>query len=187
MDFVSDQPASGRRFRVLNIVDDFSRECVGQWVDTSIPGRRLARFLDEIAQQRSLPASIVCDNGPELTSKAMFFWVRERKMALAFIQPGKPTQNEFIESFNGKFRDSCLNQHWFLSLADAGHEIGQWKPTTTMSDRTARWAICRPWRMPPRRRHWRPGQRWRRGGLPAAARYTGATALRIALAFGQPR
>lgn len=127
MDFVSDQLASGRRFRVLNIVDDFSRECVGQLVDTSISGRRLARFLDEIAQQRSLPASIVCDNGPELTSKAMFFWARERTVTLAFIQPGKPTQNAFIESFNGKFRDSCLNQHWFLSLADARHEITQWR------------------------------------------------------------
>ncbi|MAY70083.1 MAG: IS3 family transposase [Halomonas sp.] len=127
MDFVSDQLASGRRFRVLNIVDDFSRECVGQLVDTSISGRRLARFLDELAQQRSLPASIVCDNGPELTSKAMFFWARERKVTLAFIQPGKPTQNAFIESFNGKFRDGCLNQHWFLSLADARHEIDQWR------------------------------------------------------------
>ncbi len=89
MDFVSDQLASGRRFRVLNIVDDFNRECVGQLADTFISGRRLARFLDEIAQQRSLPASIVCDNGPELTSKAMFFWARERKVTLAFIQPGK--------------------------------------------------------------------------------------------------
>ncbi|MCP1366159.1 integrase core domain-containing protein, partial [Halomonas sp. BBD48] len=75
----------------------------------------------------SLPASIVCDNGPELTSKAMFFWARERKVTLAFIQPGKPTQNAFIESFNGKFRDGCLNQHWFLSLADARHEITQWR------------------------------------------------------------
>ena len=127
MDFVSDQLASGRRFRVLNIVDDFSRECVGQLVDTSISGRRLARFLDEVAQQRSLPASIVCDNGPELTSKAMFFWARERKVTLAFIQPGKPTQNAFIESFNGKFRDGCLNQHWFLSLTDARYEIDQWR------------------------------------------------------------
>ncbi len=76
MDFVSDQLTSGRRFRVLNIVDDFSRECVGQLVDTSISGRRLARSLDEIAQQRSLPVSIACDNGPELTVRPMFFWAR---------------------------------------------------------------------------------------------------------------
>tara|TARA_B100001179_G_scaffold226730_1_gene208201 strand:+ start:5584 stop:6084 length:501 start_codon:yes stop_codon:yes gene_type:complete len=125
LDFVSDQLASGRRFRVLNIVDDFSRECVGQLVDMSISGRRLARYLDDITQQRSLPVSIVCDNDPELTSKAMFFWAREGKVTLAFIQPGKPTQNAFIESFNGKFRDGCLNQHWFLSLSDARHEIDQ--------------------------------------------------------------
>ena len=90
---------------MLNIVDDFSRECDGQLVDTSITGRRLAQFLDEAAQQRPLPASIVCDNGPELTSKALFFCARERNVTLAFIQPGKPTQNAFIESFNGKFRD----------------------------------------------------------------------------------
>ena len=89
MDFVSDQLASGRR---------------------------LARFLDEDANHRSLLASIVCGNGPELTSKAMFFWARERTVTLAFIQPGKPMQNAFIESFNGKFRDSCLNQHCLLSL-----------------------------------------------------------------------
>ncbi|WP_250148358.1 integrase core domain-containing protein [Halomonas jincaotanensis] len=78
-------------------------------------------------QQRTLPASIVCDNGPEVTSKATFFWARERKVTLAFIQPGKPTQNAFIESFNDKFRDGCLNQHWFLSLTDARHEIDQWR------------------------------------------------------------
>ncbi|RTR06312.1 transposase [Halomonas nitroreducens] len=75
-------------------------------MDTSISGRRLARFLDDIAQQRTLPVSIVCDNGPELTSKAIFFWARERKAALAFIQTGKTTQNVFTESFNGKFRDA---------------------------------------------------------------------------------
>ncbi|QOR37750.1 transposase [Billgrantia diversa] len=72
----------------------------------------------------------------------MLFWTHERKVKLAFIQPGKPTQNAIIESLNGKFRDGCLNQHWFLSLADARHEITQWRTTTTMSDRTARWTIC---------------------------------------------
>ncbi|SDL63283.1 putative transposase [Modicisalibacter muralis] len=110
LDFVSDQLASGRRFRVLNIVDDFSRECVGQLVDTSISGRRLARFLDEIAQQRSLPASIVCDNGPELTSKVMFFWARERKVVLALIQPGKPkcVHRELQWQVSGQLPQSAL-------------------------------------------------------------------------------
>ncbi len=81
--------------------------------------------MDDITQQRALPGSIVCDNGPELTSKAMFLWARERKVTLAFIQPGKPTQNAFIRNFNGKVRDCCLNQHGFLSLTDDRHEIDQ--------------------------------------------------------------
>lgn len=102
IDFVSDQLANGRRFRVLNIVDDFTRECVGQLVDTSISGVRMTRFMDSLGRR---PKTIVCDNGPELTSKAMFFWSRDRSIKLQFIQPGKPTQNAFVESFNGKFRE----------------------------------------------------------------------------------
>lgn len=112
---------------MLNIVDDFNRECAAQLVDTSLSGRRLARFLDEVAQLRSLPASIVCDNGPELTSKAMFFWACKRKVTLAFIQQDKPTQNAFIESFNGKLRDGCLHQYCILSLSDARRDIDQWR------------------------------------------------------------
>jgi putative transposase len=127
LDFVSDQLATGRRFRVLNIVDDCSRECVGQLVDTSISGERLARFLDQVGRTRKLPESIVCDNGPELTSKAMFFWSRSRKVQLHFIQPGKPTQNAFVESFNGKFHGGCLNQHWFQDLNDALSIIHEWR------------------------------------------------------------
>lgn len=127
MDFVSDQLANGRRFRILNVVDDFSRECVGQLVDVSISGHRVARFLTELISQRKRPASIVCDNGTEFTSKAMFFWSKERQVKLNFIQPGKPTQNAFVESFNGKFRDACLNQYWFNSLDEAREEINQWR------------------------------------------------------------
>jgi len=127
LDFVHDQLADGRRIRVLNIVDDFSRKCVGQLVDTSISGVRLARYLDELALTRSLPASIVMDNGPELTSKAMFFWAQKTDVKLCFIQPGKPTQNAFVESFNGRFRDGCLNQHWFRSLDDARQIINEWR------------------------------------------------------------
>jgi putative transposase len=104
MDFVSDQLANGRRFRELNIVDDFSRECIGQLTAISIGGRQLARFLDQLIQQRGRPATIVSDNGTEFTSKAMFFWAKENGVVLHFIQPGKPTQNAFVESFNARFR-----------------------------------------------------------------------------------
>lgn len=127
VDFVSDQLASSRRFRVLNIVDDYSRECIGQIVDTSISGLRLAGFLEEIGKVRSLPKTIVCDNGSELTSKAMFFWSQQSGVKLHFIQPGKPTQNAFVESFNARFRDTCLNQHWFRSLHDARRIINDWR------------------------------------------------------------
>lgn len=124
LDFMSDQMANGRRFRVLNIVDDFSRECVGQLVDTSISGERLASYLDTLSPR---PNAIVLDNGPELTSKAMFLWAQQTGVMLDFIQPGKPTQNAFVESFNGTFRDACLNQHWFTSLKDARETIAKWR------------------------------------------------------------
>jgi putative transposase len=124
IDFVSDQLANERRFRVLNIVDDFTRECVGQLIDTSISGVRMTRFMDTLGRRAK---TIVCDNGPELTSKAMFFWSRERSIKLQFIQPGKPTQNAFVESFNGKFREYCLNLHWFRSLEEAKDTINEWR------------------------------------------------------------
>lgn len=125
MDFVSDQLANGRRFRVLNIVDDYSREYVLQVVDFSISGERLARELDRL--ERKLPKTIVCDNGPEFTCKAMFFWSKRNRVKLHFIQPGKPTQNAFVESFNGKFREYCLDLNWFASLTDARSIIGEWR------------------------------------------------------------
>jgi len=127
LDFVSDQLACGRRFRVLNVIDDYSRECVGQLVDVSISGARMARFLSTLGQTRQLPRAIVCDNGTEMTSKAMFFWSGDVGVKLHFIQPGKPTQNAFVESFNGKFRDGCLNQHWFKSLAETRRIIKDWR------------------------------------------------------------
>ena len=125
MDFVSDQLANGRRFRVLNIVDDFSREYVLTVVDFSISGERVSRELDRIA--RALPKTIVCDNGPEFTSKAMYFWSKRNRTKLHFIQPGKPTQNAFVESFNGKFRAYCLDLHWFASIEDARSIIDDWQ------------------------------------------------------------
>ena len=127
MDFVSDQLANGRRFRVLNVVDDFSREMVGQLVAVSISGRQVARFLSLLCEQRGKPRKIICDNGTEFTSKAMFFWSKETGVLLGFIQPGKPTQNAFVESLNGKFRNECLNRSWFRTMDEARVEIDSWR------------------------------------------------------------
>ena len=109
MDFVSDQLSNGRRFRVLNLLDDYSREVIDQLVSFSISGQQVARFLDQAIESRGKPATVVCDNGTEFTSKAMFFWSQAAKIKLGFIQPGKPTQNAFVESLNCKFRNECLN------------------------------------------------------------------------------
>ncbi len=127
MDFVSDQLANGRRFRTLNVVDDYSREMVGQLVCVSISGRQVARSLSQLIGMRARPSSIVCDNGTEFTSKAMFFWSKESHVKLSFIQPGKPTQNAFVESLNGKFRNECLNQHWFRTMEESSYEIDKWR------------------------------------------------------------
>ncbi len=126
-DFMSDQLANGRRFRILNLIDDCSRQYVGQIVDTSISGARLARYLDELSTTRPLPRTLVLDNGPEFTSKAMFFWARRTGVRLHFIQPRKPTQNAFAEGFKGKFREYRLDLHWFGSLAEARDIIERWR------------------------------------------------------------
>ena len=109
---------------VFNVVDDFSRECVLQIVDFSISGQRVANELERLDR---LPKTLVCDNGPELTSKAMFLWAQRRGVKLHFIQPGKPTQNAFVESFNGKFREYCLDLNWFTNLEDARLRIERWR------------------------------------------------------------
>jgi putative transposase len=127
LDFVHDQLANGQRIGFLNIVDDYSRDCVGQLINTSISGLRLTRYVDELSRTRSLPKSIVMENGPELTSKAMLFWSQRTTVKLNFIQPGKPTQNAFVESFNARLRESCLNKHWFKDLAEARRIISDWK------------------------------------------------------------
>lgn len=127
MDFVADQLSNGRRFRIFNVVDDFTREMVGQLVSVSINGQMVARFLSQLIEQRAKPKTIICDNGTEFTSKAMFFWANENNVKLGFIQPGKPTQNAFVESLNGKFRNECLNQHWFRTLHEARYEIEMWR------------------------------------------------------------
>lgn len=128
MDFVSDALSEGRRFRILNVVDDFTREALAMEVDTSISGLRVSRVLDRIAQERGgYPEMIVCDNGPEFLSRELDLWASHHGVKLHFIQPGKPVQNCFVESFNGKFRDECLNQHWFITLAEARQIVSDWR------------------------------------------------------------
>ena len=127
LDFMSDQLIDYRRYRILKIVDDYCRFCPGQIVDLSITGARLVRFLDQLAFLFGLPEEIVLDNGPEGTSRAMFDWSQRSGVQLRFIEPGKPVQNAFVESFNGHFRDECLNQHWFRSLTHARREIAAWR------------------------------------------------------------
>lgn len=128
MDFMRDTLASGRVFRTLNVVDDATRECLAIEVDTSLSGRRTGRVLDRIARSRnSYPKRLVLDNGPECTSKALDQWAYDRGVELVFIRPGKPIENCFVESFNGRFRDECLNAHWFLTLDDARRRIAAWR------------------------------------------------------------
>jgi len=127
MDFMSDQLANGRRFRVLNILDDFSRLCLATQADVSLPGMRVCRVLDHLIEQYGKPESILMDNGPEFTGKVLDEWAYEHRIRLDFIAPGKPMQNAYIESFNGKLRDECLNEHWFASLIDAQDILDFWR------------------------------------------------------------
>ncbi|MGU0610903.1 IS3 family transposase [Pseudomonas aeruginosa] len=127
MDFVFDALSNGRRIKCLTVVDDFTKESVGILVEHGISGFRVTRALDEMARFRGYPKAIRTDQGPELTGKALDQWAYQRDIKLKLIQPGKPTQNAFIESFNGKFRDECLNEHWFCSLAEARIRIAAWR------------------------------------------------------------
>lgn len=127
MDFMVDTLADGRGFRTLNIVDDFARECVAIEVDRSLLGLRVVRVLDRLAETIGLPAVIVMDNGPEFSGRALDTWAYARGVQLRFIRPGKPIENAFVESFNGKFRDECLNEHWFASVAEARMLIEAWR------------------------------------------------------------
>jgi putative transposase len=128
LDFVSDCTARSRRLKLLTVVDTFTRESLAIEVDTSISGERVARVLDRvIAERGAQPEEIVMDNGPELTSRALDQWAYERGIRLRFIAPGKPVQNALIESFNGRLRDECLNQHWFWNLGEARQIIEGWR------------------------------------------------------------
>lgn len=127
MDFTADTLADGRCFRTLNIVDDFTRECVAIEVDRSLPGLRVARVLDRLHAAIGVPPCIVVDNGPEFAGRTLDAWAYAHGVTLRFIRPGKPIENAYVESFNGKFRDECLNEHWFVSLADAKTAIETWR------------------------------------------------------------
>ena len=127
MDFLSDALSDGRRFRILAIVDDFTRECLCLVADTSLPGLRLVRELDAIIAERGKPLLCVSDNGTELTSMAILRWCQQTGVDWHYIAPGKPTQNAFIESFNGRLRDELLNETLFVSLAHARCALAAWK------------------------------------------------------------
>lgn len=127
MDFVHDQLADGRRFRALAIVDNCTRESIAIEVDFSLPGFRVARVLERLAETRGLPKTIIVDNGPEFAAQELDRWVYRRGVRIHFIRPGKPIENAFAESFNGRLRDECLNQHWFTGIEDARTKIENWR------------------------------------------------------------
>ena len=126
LDFVHDQLAGGRRFRILNIVDDVTRECLAAIPDTSISGKRVARELTTLIERRGKPRMIVSDNGTEFTSNAILGWSKEHRVEWHYIAPGKPMQNGYSESFNGRMRDELLNESLFLDLDQARHIIEVW-------------------------------------------------------------
>lgn len=127
LDFVHDVTASGRSIRVLNVIDAYTRESLAMEVDTSFAGLRVTRVLDQIIAERGMPWAIRCDNGPELTSRRFLAWALDRKIDLIHIQPGKPTQNGYVESFNGKLREECLRVSWFQNLFEARRIIANWR------------------------------------------------------------
>ena len=126
-DFISDALANGRALRALTVLDDFTKESPVIEVDTSLSAPRVTRVLDEVIEERGSPESLRLDNGPEFTSRCFVAWAASRRIRLIYIQPGKPVQNSFIESFNGRFRDECLNANWFENLADARRKIEAWR------------------------------------------------------------
>jgi putative transposase len=127
LDFASDTLADGRRFRILCVVDDFSRECLAVVADTSLSGKRVVRELDAIGARRGLPLTVVSDNGTELTGTAILGWSQQRAVAWHYIAPGKPQQNAFAESFIGRLRDECLNETLFTSLWHARAVLAGWQ------------------------------------------------------------
>lgn len=127
LDFVEDSLANGRQLRTLTIVDVYSRECPQIEVDTTLPGQRVVRVLEALATKRSLPQKVLVDNGPEFICTALATWAAQRGVDIVFSRPGKPTDKPHIESFNGRFRDECLNLHYFLNVLDARRIIDAWR------------------------------------------------------------
>jgi putative transposase len=128
MDFVSDALFDGRKFRALTLVDNYSRECLAIYAGQSLRGKDVVNVLEQIKRERKIvPRRIQTDNGSEFISKEMDQWAYENKVTMDYSRPGKPTDNPFVESFNGSFRDECLNAHWFLSLEDASEKIEAWR------------------------------------------------------------
>jgi putative transposase len=158
LDFTEDCLANGRRFRTANLKDDCTRECPAILVDYSLPGRRVVTMLEDVARERGHPDMLVVDNGPELRGRDLDRWACENGVRLFFIDPGKPMQNGSIESFNGRFREECLDQSWFSSLAEARRVIEAWRldynehrPHTSLRMRTpAAFAAARPFAKPRR-------------------------------------
>jgi putative transposase len=127
MDFTSDELLDGRRIRLLTIVDNFTRESLAIEVDSSLGGHRVVEVLQRLAQQHRLPKTIRVDNGPEFISRVLDQWAYLNKVELDFSRPGKPTDNAYIEAFNARFRQECLNENWFLSLEDAREKTKAWR------------------------------------------------------------
>ncbi len=127
LDFLQDALASGRPIRLLSIIDVYTREALAREVDTSLPGSRVVRVLDRLHGERPVPAQIVLDNGPELISRVLEQWAHQHGVTLHFIDPGKPVQNAFCESFHSRLRDECLNEQWFLGLGDARQMVEAWR------------------------------------------------------------
>jgi len=144
MDFVSDQLAAGSAFRVLTVVDQLSRECVALLADRRLSGAKVAEELSRVCGERGLvPESITSDNGSEFTGRAMEAWAMERGVHLVFIRPGRPTENSFVESFNGRRRDECLRVNWFPTLGEARRRLAVWRehynrqrPHSALKDQT---------------------------------------------------
>ena len=143
MDFMADQLFQGRRFRILTLVDNFSRSSLALRAAPRFRGDDVVTVLEAVTADRGLPQTIRVDNGPEFISKSLDWWAYFNSVKLDFSRPGKPTDNAFIESFNGKFRQECLNQHWFLSLDDAQEVISAWRedynrhrPHSALGDRS---------------------------------------------------
>ena len=127
LDFVSDGVASGRGMRMLTLVDGYTRECPAIEVGFSVGSQRVTRVLERVIAERGAPKGLRCDNGPEFTSRHFLAWCEERGIAIDHIEPGKPMQNGYVESFNGRLRDECLNANWFLNIVDAKDKIERWR------------------------------------------------------------